>query len=125
MIGKSLKHTISALALGALALGAASVGAKAEQFGRDPWRFKVLNNPVALNQAIAIEQQEENGFGNRINSTFTTTNTSFSSMSAENYTEILSNCGNDASCAVEAMVNRDGDGGSQNSSTADGTSAGN
>ena len=122
MIGKALKNTISAVALGALAFGAVLTGApaQAEQIGREPWRFKVLNNPAMLNQAIAIEQKEENGFGTRITSTAFTTNTSFSSMSAENYTEVLSNCGNDASCAVDATVNRDGAGGAQSASTADG-----
>lgn len=122
MNGKSLRNTALAVAVGAIACAALSAGApaRAEQMGREPWRFKVLNNPVALNQAIAIEQQEGDGFGNRVDYDVTTSTTSFSSMSAENYTEILSNCGNDASCAVDATVNRDGAGGAQNASTADG-----
>ena len=122
MVGKTLRNTISVTAFGAVAIAAAMAGgpAWAEQFGRDPWAFKVLNNPVALNQAVAIERQEENGFGNQVYSTFSTTSTSFSSMSAENYTEILSNCGNDASCAVDATVNRDGAGGAQSANTTDG-----
>ncbi len=90
--------------------------AQAEQMGRDPWNFKVLDNPLALNRAIAIEKQEEDGFSTKVfNST-----TSFSSTSAENFTEIISNCGNDASCVVDAAVNRDGTGGAQNSSAASG-----
>ena len=40
--------------------------AQAEQMGRDPWNFKVLDNPLALNRAIAIEKQEEDGFNKHL-----------------------------------------------------------
>ena len=116
---KFLRLLMSTAGVAAIGFGTALAAgpAQAEQMGRDPWRFKVLNSPLALSRAIAIEQQEEDGFGTNVHSVITTTTSTFSSTSAENFTEILSNCGNDASCAVDAAIMRDGAGGSQSSAT--------
>lgn len=55
-----------------------STTAAAQQFNeRNPYNFKVIRNPVALQRAIAIEQQRKNGFGvNQVVTNTITTNTS-------------------------------------------------
>lgn len=108
-------RTLAVLAAAGIVLLAQAEAASAQQMGRQPWQFKVLNSPLALNRAIGIEQKEDGGFNSRVN-TFATTNT-ITSTAAENFTQVLTDCGNDASCAVDATVNREGTGGEQGSST--------
>lgn len=91
--------------------------AQAQQMGRNPWESQVLNSPLALNRAVAIEQKEEGGLTSRISTITTDNSTTITATSAENFTEVLTNCGNDAACAVDATLNRSGTGGGQSANT--------
>ncbi len=86
---------------------------------RNPYEFKTFGTQRGLNQALIIQQVENDGPSSVITST--TNLLSSQSTAADSISNITIECGNDAQCLVDALFNNESSGSSTTAATSQGT----